>query len=403
MLAFYAIKITPRYYYIGQLCNKKYGFYGGKMIPVFRPSYGKEEIKAVSEVLKSGWIGLGPKTQEFEDQFAAFLPVSFAVAVNSDTAALHLSLKVVGIEGYEVITTPMTFISTNHAILYNGGIPVFADIESDTLNIDPEDVKRKITERTRAIVVVHYGGHACDMGQILTIAKKNRLKVIEDAAHACGGKFRGQKLGSLGDFGCFSFHAVKNLATGDGGMIATNDEEADSHLRKLRWMGISRSTWDRSKREGYSWEYNVNELGFKYHMNDITAALGLVQLAKLKRTNSRRRYLAKRYNRLLSDIEWIEKPVEKDYAYSSWHNYVIKVANPDDRNPLMEHLKSQGISTGMHYIPNHLYQMYRPYVKGPLPVTETVWKKLITLPLFPDLSNEQQDMIVDTIRSYKKR
>lgn len=373
------------------------------MIPVFKPSYGKEEIESVSEVLRSGWIGLGPKTKEFEERFAAFLRISFAVAVNSATAALHISLKVAGVEGSEVITTPMTFVSTNHAILYNGGIPVFADIEPDTLNIDAEDVKRKITEMTRAIVVVHYGGHACEMDQILTIAKANRLKVIEDVAHACGGKFRGQMLGSLGDFGCFSFHAVKNLATGDGGMITTNDEEADTRLRKLRWVGISKSTWDRSEKKGYSWGYNIEELGFKYHMNDITAALGLVQLAKLGQTNSRRRYLAERYTHLLSDIEWIEKPVEKDYTRSAWHNYVIKVANPAARDSLMEHLKAHGISTGMHYIPNHLYQMYRPYVKGPLPVTESVWKKLITLPLFPDLTDEQQDMIVDTIRSYNNR
>jgi len=373
------------------------------MIPVFRPSYGKEEIESISEVLRSGWIGLGPKTKEFEEQFASFLGIHFAVAVNSGTAALHLSMKVAGVEGYEVITTPMTFISTNHAILYSGGVPVFADIEPYTLNIDPEDVKRKITERTRAIVIVHYGGHACDMDQILTIAKENRLKVIEDAAHACGGKFRGQMLGSLGDFGCFSFHAVKNLATGDGGMIATNDAEADNRLRKLRWMGISRNTWDRSERKGYSWEYNVEELGFKYHMNDITAALGLVQLAKLEKNNARRRYLAERYTCLLSDIEWIEKPVEKDYTRSAWHNYVIKVVSPVDRYPLMEHLKAHGISTGMHYIPNHLYQMYRPYVNGPLPVTESVWKRLITLPLFPDLTDEQQDMIVDIISSYKNR
>ena len=373
------------------------------MIPVFKPSYGEEEFESVREVLKSGWIGLGPKTQEFEERFAAFLRISFAVAVNSATAALHLSLKVAGVEGHEVITTPMTFISTSHAILYNGGIPVFADIEPDTLNMDPEDVKRKITERTRAIVVVHYGGHACDMDQILTMARENKLKVIEDAAHACGGKFRGQMLGALGDFGCFSFHAVKNLATGDGGMITTNDEEANSRLRKLRWVGISRSTWDRSERKSYSWEYDVEELGFKYHMNDITAALGLVQLAKLEQTNARRRYLAERYTRLLNDIKWIEMPIEKDYTRSAWHNYVIKVANPADRDYLMEHLKEHGISTGMHYIPNHLYQMYRPYVKGKLPVTESVWKKLITLPLFPDLTDEQQDTIVDTIRTYKTR
>lgn len=373
------------------------------MIPVFKPSYGEEELEALREPFQSGWIGMGPKTKKFEEKFAEFIGVPYAVGVNSATAALHLALKLSDIESKEVITTPMTFISTNHAILYNGGIPVFADIEPDTLNIDIEDVKRKITDRTRAIMVVHYGGHACDMEAILDMAKEHGLIVVEDCAHACGGKYLMQALGSLGDFGCFSFHAVKNLPTGDGGMITTRGEQADARLRKLRWLGITRGTWDRSEREGYSWEYDVAELGFKCHMNDITAAIGLVQLAKLEQTNGRRRYLAERYTSLLSDIEWIETPVEKDYAHSAWHNYVIKVKNPANRNPLMDHLKAQEISTGMHYIPNHLYQMYKPYVKGPLPVAESVWRRLITLPLYPDLTDKQQDMIIDAIRSYRTK
>ena len=372
------------------------------MIPVFRPCYGEEELEALREPFQSGWIGLGPKTQEFEERFADFVGVPHAVGVNSATAALHLALKVADVRGAEVITTPMTFVSTNHAILYNGGIPVFADIQPDTLNIDPEDVRRKVTPRTRAIMVVHYGGHACEMDKILTIAREHGLKVIEDAAHGCGGAYRERMLGGLGDFGCFSFHAVKNLATGDGGMITTRDAEADARLRRLRWLGISRGTWDRTERQGYSWEYKVQEPGFKCHMNDITAAIGLVQLAKLGRTNARRRSLAERYTRLLADIEWIETPVEKGYAHSAWHNYVVKVTDPVDRDPLMEHLKALGISTGMHYIPNHLYAMYRPYVTDPLPVAEGVWKRLITLPLFPDLTDEQQDLVVSSIKSYRR-
>jgi len=313
-----------------------------------------------------------------------------------------LALKIADINEREVITTPMTFISTNHAILYNGGIPVFADIEHDTLNIDYEDIKCKITANTKAIIVVHYGGHSCDMDQILNLAKEHGLIVIEDCAHACGGKYRDRMLGSLGDFGCFSFHAVKNLATGDGGMITTHDGKSDARLRKLRWLGITRGTWDRTERVGYSWEYDVEELGLKCHMNDITAAIGLVQLAKLEKMNSRRRYLAKQYTNMLADVKWIETPVEKEYANSAWHNYVIKVSDPNYRNPLMDHLKTKGISTGMHYIPNHMYQMYRPFVSGALKVAENVWRRIITLPLFPDLTDEQQDMIVEEIRNYKK-
>ena len=309
------------------------------MIPVFKPCYDHQELEALREPFESGWIGLGPKTKEFEERFAAFLGAPYATAVNSATSALHLAMKVADVEGAEVITTPMTFVSTNHAILYCGGIPVFADIEPDTLNIDPRDVERKVTPRTKAIVVVHYGGHGCDMEAILGIARRHGLKVIEDAAHACGGQYRGQMLGTLGDFGCFSFHAVKNLATGDGGMIVSRDEADATRMRRLAWLGITRGTWDRVEGKGYSWEYNVEELGLKCHMNDITAAIGLVQLSKLERTNGRRRYLAERYTRLLTGVDWIETPVEKEYTRSAWHNYVIKVADPADRNSLMDHLE----------------------------------------------------------------
>jgi perosamine synthetase len=405
------------------------------MIPVFKPCYGEEELEALREPFETGWIGLGPKTREFEQKFAEYIGVPHAVGVNSATAALHLALKLAGVEGAEVITTPMTFISTNHAILYNGGIPVFADIEPDTLNIDANDVRRKVTDRTRAIVVVHYGGHACDMEAILEIAREHNLKVIEDCAHACGGEYlwraqrakskeqraeiteigpmpsapcpmpsaegTGQKLGSLGDFGCFSFHAVKNLATGDGGMITTHDTEADARLRKLYWLGISRGTWDRTESKGYSWEYNVEELGFKCHMNDITAAIGLVQLAKLERTNARRRELARQYTAALADVGGIETPVEKEYARSAWHNFVIKVGNPEDRGPLMDHLKERGISTGMHYIPNHLYEMYRPYYSA-LPVAETVWQRILTLPLYPDMTEADVDQVIKGVKSYRR-
>jgi perosamine synthetase len=375
---------------------------GGLMIPVFKPCYGNEELEALKESFQTGWLGLGPKTKLFEEKFARYINVKFAIGVDSATSALNLAFKLANIKNKEVITTSMTFVSTNHAILYNDGIPVFADIEQDTLNIDADDIENKISSKTKAIVVVHYGGHACNMDKIINIAKNNNLILIEDCAHACGGFYKGKSLGSLGDHGCFSFHAVKNLATGDGGMITTNDPELDKRLRKLRWLGISKGTWDRSNREEYSWEYDVEELGYKCHMNDITASIGMVQLGKLEEMNNRRRYLAERYTKLLSDMDWIDLPVEKEYAKSAWHNYVIKVKEKSDRNPLIDFLKTKGISTGMHYIPNHLYEIYQPYVKEELAVTERIWKKLITLPLFPDLSEDQQDMIVREIYNFKK-
>jgi len=370
------------------------------MIPVFKPSFGEEELEALREPFKTGWIGLGPKTKEFEERFAEYIGTRFAVALNSGTAALHLALKVLNIEGMEVITTPMTFISTNHVILYNMGIPVFADIEPDTLNIDSMQVKKLVTSKTEAIVVVHYGGHACDMDPILELAKERNLHVVEDAAHGCGGEYKGQKLGSLGDLGCFSFHAVKNLSTGEGGMITTNDAEIYGKLLKLRWMGISKDTWSREeKEEKYSWYYNVEEIGFKCHMNDIPAAIGLVQLKKLDRMNQRRKEITERYNQGLKGLPWLETPIVKSYAVSSHHNYVIKAEKRDELNI---YLQGKGISTGVHYIPNNHYKMYHPF-RGETPISDSIWKKLLTLPLFPDLKDEEVDFIIREIKEFGKR
>ncbi|MGA9364072.1 MAG: DegT/DnrJ/EryC1/StrS family aminotransferase [Bacteroidota bacterium] len=369
------------------------------MIPVFRPCYGEEEIEAVREVLKSGWVGLGPRTKEFEDGFAEYAGVKYAVALNSCTAALHLAMKVMAIEDGEVITTPMTFVSTNHAILYNNAKPVFCDIEPDTLNIDASKIEELVTEKTKAIIVMHYGGYACDVDPILDIAKRHNLKVIEDAAHGCGGEYKGRKLGSLGDIGCFSFHAVKNLATGEGGMITTDDPEVYGRLMKLRWMGITKDTWSREEEDSkrYSWYYDVMEVGYKYHMNDIPAAIGLVQLRKLHVMNSRRREISQKYTEAFSQLGWIEVPVIKDYMTKpACHNYVIKVEKRDELN---DYLKGRGISTGVHYYPNHLYDMYKPYYRH-LPIAQSVWKKVLTIPLFPDLTDQEIDYVVKSIAEF---
>jgi len=368
------------------------------MIPVFRPSMGREEVKAVKQVLMSGWIGLGPKTNEFEKTFAEYVGVKYAIGVNSCTAALHLALKVMGVAGGEVITTSMSFVSSNHAILYNNAIPVFADVEEDTLNLRVDEIDSLITPKTRAILVVHYGGHPCDMDPILKIARDNGLKVVEDAAHACGAEYKGKKIGSIGDATCFSFHAVKNLATGDGGMITVHDEQAAERLRKLCWLGISRGTWDRSEGKAYKWEYDVEEIGYKYHMNDIAAAIGLVQLSKLEKANSRRKEIVQRYNEAFREMDWIRIPVEKTYGRSACHNYVIKVMR-GRRDKLIEYLAANGISASVHYIPSHLYQIYRPYYRK-LRITESVWKTLVTLPLFPDLTDEQVYYVINKVRAF---
>ncbi len=366
------------------------------MIPLFKPSMGDEEVNAVGEVLRSGWIGLGPKTVEFEKKFAEYIGVKHAVAVNSCTAALHLALEVLGVYSWEVIVTPITFVSTAMVINYTKAKPVFADIERGTLNIDPKEIERKITLETKAIIVVHYGGHPCEMDEIMKIAKKYNLKVIEDCAHACGAEYKGKKVGSIGDIGCFSFHAVKNLATGDGGMITLNDSELDKHLRKKRWMGISKDTFQRTDKV-YDWYYEIGELGYKMHMNDINAAIGLIQLNKLEKMNARRKEIVKNYNKAFKKLKWISLPVKKDYVKSAYHNYALKVKN---RDKFIVYLKEKGISTGVHYTPLHLHPFYKNH-KIKLPVAEKVYDSLILLPIFYDLTDKEQNYIIDCVKKFK--
>ncbi len=369
-------------------------------IPVFRPFHGEEEIEAVADVLRSGWWGQGPKTVEFEQRFAEFVGAKHAVSVNSATAALHLALLVAGVNGSEVVTTPMTFVSTNHAILYNDATPVFADVQADTLNIDPDDIERKITEKTRAIVAVDYGGHPVDLDRIHAIAAQHNLMVVEDAAHAAGSKYHDKPVGSISPLTCFSFHPVKNLATGDGGMITLENDEWDARLRRLRWVGINKDTWVRSQDKDssqYSWQYDVEELGFKCHSNDIMSAIALVQLQRLPQTNARRREICALYNEGLRDLEWLQLPVTKEGVFTAQHNYVVRC---DSRDKLAEWLHLHRVATGMHYIPNHLHAMYKPYVTEPLPVVEREWTRLLTLPLFPALTDDEVHYIIDVIRHY---
>lgn len=369
-------------------------------IQLFKPYHGEEEIEAVTEVLRSGWWGQGPKTQELERQFADYVESPLAVSVNSATAGLHLALRVAEIDGGEVITTPMTFVSTNHAILYNNGTPIFADVEADTLNIDPQEIERKITNKTKAIMVVDYGGHPAQLDEILAIADAHNLVVIEDAAHATGARYKDRAIGSVSPMTTFSFHPVKNLATGDGGMVTTSNEDWAERIKRLRWVGINKSTWQRADGEDgskYNWEYDVEEDGYKYHTNDINSAIALVQLGRLNFTNGRRREICALYDEGLKGLDWLTLPIEKDYAYSSRHNYVVRV---DERDKLADWMRDHRVGSGMHYIPNHLYDMYKPYVTEALPVIEREWLRCLTLPLHPNMTDSDVAYIIEVIKRF---
>lgn len=371
-------------------------------IPVLQPSIGQEEIDAVSEVLRSGWLGLGPKTAQFEAAFAAYTGSRFAVALNSGTAALHLALDVLGIgPGDEVIVPTITFISTVHAIRYVGATPVFADIEANSMNVCPADIAGKITPRTKAILVVHLGGHPCDMEAIHALARQHGLHVVEDAAHACGAAYKGKRIGSVSDITCFSFHAVKNLTSGEGGAITCNSEWMDRKLREKRWVGISRDTWIRSSNEKvYAWQYFVHEVGYKYHMNDLQAAIGLVQLGKLPQLNGRRQEIAQRYTRELSGLDWLQLPAEPAYGTSSWHLYQVRLADGQLRERLISHLQEVNIATGVHYYPCHLHPCYI-HLKAVVPRSLEVWKTILTLPIHPNITEADQDRIIARIKEFQ--
>jgi len=371
------------------------------LIPLFKPSFDDQEAAAVAEVLRSGWVGLGPKTAEFEKEFAKYIGSPHCVALNSGTAALHLAMLSLNLrQGDEVVVSPITFVSTAHVIKYLGATPVFADVEADTLNIDYEDVEKKISERTKAILVVHYGGHPCDMDPISECAAKHGLSVVEDAAHACGATYKGRRIGTISPLTCFSFHAVKNLAAGEGGAITFQEPTLDRYFREMRWMGITKDTWDRTlEGETYAWKYSVNRLGFKCHMHDISAAIALVQLHKLERNNERRREIAARYSRELRDLEWIDLPVEKSYARSAWHIYKITVPSLKIRDALIAHLKRNNISPGVHYFPINLHPYYAA-AKSKVPVASAIWERILSLPMFPDLTAEQQETIMEAIKTF---
>jgi len=368
------------------------------MIQVFKPSMGQEEIDSVADVLRSGWIGLGPKTAQFEKEFADYIGTKYAVGVNSATAALDLAMRLLSVNhGDEVLVPTMTFVSTAHVVAYNLATPIFVDVDPVTLNMDMDDLARKITPRTRAIIPVHYSGRPVDMDRLKEIA--GDIPIVEDAAHAAGARFKGRPVGSMGTFGAFSFHAVKNLAMGDGGALTLNDQQMMERCKRLRWLGIDKGTWDRTAMDkSYWWQYYVDEIGLKCHMNDISAAIGIVQLHKLDRMNERRRQIAEQYTKAFSGLESVATPPgDTEVFKSSWHIYCLKAERRDE---LSVFLQERGVATGVHYTPIHLYSCYGN--KPILPVAEKVFRKIISLPMYPDMTSEDVDKVIRLVSSFYK-
>lgn len=375
-----------------------------KFIHFAQPLFGHEEKKEIISALDSGWVTLGPRTRQFEEEFAKYVGSKFAIAVSSCTAGIHISLIVAGIQpGDEVITTPMSFVATVNPVVHLGAKPVFVDIDPLTFNIDVSKIEKKITKKTKAIIPVHYGGQAANMDKIMSLAKKYKLKVIEDAAHGTGGSFNGRKIGTHGDFVNFSFHPIKNMSTGDGGMITTNNEEAASKLMMLRLHGMSRDAWKRHAANG-SWRYDIEYPGYKYNMTDLSAALGIRQLEKVDSFIKTRKDYAKIYDSLLADVPEITTPYvgkDEDHIYSLY-SVLLDTSNLKiSRDQVIEELKKANIGSSVYFIPIHLFTYYKKtykYKLGDFPISEEVFEKIISLPLYPRMKKTDIHYVVKTLK-----
>lgn len=369
-------------------------------IPFYLPYITNNEISAVVETLKSGWLSMGNKTIEFEDKFSKYVGSKYAVATNSCTSALFLSLKILGIKkGDEVITTPFTFSSTANTIIHCDAKPIFADIDEKTYNIDPENIKEKISDKTKAIIVVHYAGQPAEMMKIEAISKEYQLGIVEDAAHATGSCYEGgNRVGASSNLTCFSFYATKPMTTGEGGMITLNNEDLTEKLRILRLHGMSRDAWRRYT-EKNTWYYELIDAGYKCNTTDMNAAIGLEQLKKLDRMNEKRGKIAEFYDENLKNLD-VMLPYINPKAKSSFHLYPIRVLNYN-RNKFINEMAKRGIGTSVHFIPLHLMRYYQKvfgYKRGNFPIAEGVYKNIVSLPIYPQLTSKQLDYIVSSIR-----
>jgi perosamine synthetase len=376
----------------------------GNYLPYGRQWIDEEDIQSVVNVLKGDYLTTGPAVGEFEKAVASYVGAKYAVAFSNGTAALHGACFAAGIgEGDEVITTPMTFAASSNCVLYQGGKPVFADIDSKTYNIDPIKVEELINENTKAIIPVHFTGQPVAIDEIHKLAKKHNLVVIEDAAHALGATYKGEKIGSLSDMTMFSFHPVKHITSGEGGIITTNNEEYYQKLLQFRSHGITREPDKLIENHG-PWYYEMQFLGFNYRMTDIQAALGTSQLKKIdKFVDLRKKYISI-YNEAFKEINEVQTPYQDQYGSSSWHLYIIRLDLDKllgSRKEIFEALLNENIGVNVHYLPVHLLPYYSQlgYKRGICPNAENLYEEIITLPLFPAMTEED---IMDVIAAVNK-
>jgi dTDP-4-amino-4,6-dideoxygalactose transaminase len=368
-------------------------------VPLVDLDYGEEEEAAVLNVLRNRWLTMGAITQAFEDAFSEMLGVKYAIAVSNATQALHLACISIGIgPGDEVIVPALTFVATANAVLYTGADVRFADILGpDELTISPREISRQVNEKTKAILVMHYGGYPCHMQEILEIAQRYNLAVIEDAAHAPGASLNGKFLGNWGDIGCFSFFSNKNLSTGEGGMLVTNREDIAEKVRLLRSHGMTSLTWDRH--QGHSFSYDVVELGYNYRIDEIRSALGMVQLNKLAANNARREKITKSYRAGLQHTSLV-LPFHNVIGKPAYHLFPVLLPYGMDRSKFIECMRSERVQTSIHYLPVHLFRYYQSRYSGvSLPRTEEAAKREVTLPLYPGMDDQKIEEVISAVRN----
>lgn len=373
-----------------------------KLLPYGRQSLDEKDIQAVVEVLRSDWLTTGPKVGEFEERFSEWVGAKHAVSVSSGTAALHAAAFAAGLgPGDEAITTPMTFCATANCLLYQGAKPVFADVSADTLNLDPAEVGKRVSPRTKAIIAVDYAGHPADLDALRSLAEQSGLLLIEDACHALGANDRGKRVGGIADMTVFSFHPVKHLTTGEGGMVTTNDAALAETMRRFRNHGISSEA--RQRQESGQWFYEMVLLGFNYRLTDVACALGISQLNKLEPNLARRREIAAQYTKAFRNLPAIEVPAVRDGVDPAWHLYPIRLKRESlsvGRAEVFRALRAENIGVNVHYIPVHKHPYYRDrfaYQGGEYPVAEDAYERLISLPMFHSMADRDVEDVITAV------